>query len=196
MKSAILFLMLSAFLSSPLLAADHAVAKGASILTGGISFTAQKMKYEDEDNNETTTLSVFSFTPTLDYFVANRVFVGLGTEVSDIVMSGRSFTTLGAGPEIGYAFGNAEATAYPYIKALALFTHGSAERYTVNDRDLGIALGVVIPVHKHVGFMMEMSVHNVNENETTDYEFGYESLKQSSSGTLFKMGVGLAGLFF
>jgi hypothetical protein len=196
MKYLLFTLVAAALICAPLWAAESPVAKGASILTGGISFSAQKMKYEDEDNHETISMSTFSFDPALDYFVANHIFLGVGTAVSDIVMSGSSFMTFGAGPEVGYAFGNPAATAFPYIKGMALFTHGSAEHYKVNDRDLGLAVGVMIPVHKHIGITTEMSIHNVNENETTDYGDYWGELKQSSSGTLFKMGIGINGLFF
>ena len=198
MKAVLVTLFLVGMVCTPLVAAEHAVAQGASIVTGGVLYSAEKIKYEGEDNDETYTVSTFAFTPTLDYFVSNNLFVGLGAAVAVINVSGSSLTSLGAGPEFGFASGNAQSTAFPYGKVLAVLSRASQEHDKLNTTDLGLAFGVVFTVHQHIGITPEMSIHLINQKETYKNS-GYlysESWEQKSSGTLFKFGIGLSGLLY
>ena len=114
MKFKLLFLAILLFTNiSYLFAQEFAVDKGATFVAGLASFSNQSGElFEDYDGNNTTK---FNLSPSINYFVAKNFFVGGGLEFAYEKQGDYKTNSIGIGPQLGYAFGNANSTSFPFF---------------------------------------------------------------------------------
>jgi hypothetical protein len=175
---------------SNLSAQEFAVDKGATFIAGVASFTSQSGDlFEDYDGNNATT---FNLSPSINYFVAKNFFVGGGLEFAYEKQGDYKSNNIGIGPQIGYAFGNENSTAFPFFD-VGIRYYGMNIDYGSDDSkgsgtDIFFGAGVVVPVKSHLGITFEAGYHMMDIKE--------KESDTSYSGNIFAIGIGIVGLLF
>lgn len=190
MKTYTLILVLSIFCIS-LFSQESAVSRGAFILSGTASFSSSGGDlFEDMDNNA---LKSITLTPSLNAFVVNNFFMGLSAEMSSESQGDYRASTTGFGPQIGYAFGDSNSEAFPFISAginaySMAYDYGNNNDGNITGRDIHFNFGMIVPVKSHIGIVLEGSYHMLNLTE--------KSLNVSGTGAIFTFAIGVVGLLF
>jgi len=156
--------------------------KGAMILGGTASFTSEG--FEGESRRSTSIM----IKPVFDYFIMQNLFVGgsLGMYYS----SNSSFdnTDVGIGPEIGYAFGGANSSMFPFLKAgfnyFSLSTTNNGSKSTSSITVITLGGGMVFEIIKHIGIVGFLSYNIINQpnefysksSNTIELSFGFYGL--------------------
>ncbi len=168
---------------------DFAVDKKAWIISGAVEFSSSSGDlYENADGDAVTEIG---FVPAADYFVMPNIFVGGMISYVSMAQGDVSISTMGIGPEVGYAFGNADSKVFPFAKAGFLYVSESFDWGDDTDKvtgsDITITLGVILPVKQHIGIIPQLSYHIQSMKGDWD---GAES----EDGSIIRLGVGIAGL--
>ena len=173
-----------------LFAQEYAVDKGATFISGVASFTSQSGElFEDYDGNNAST---FNLSPSVNYFVAKNFFVGGGLEFAYEKQGDYKSNNIGLGPQIGYAFGNENSTAFPYfdvgLRYYGMNVDYGSDNAKGSGTDIFFGAGIVVPVKSHLGITFEAGYHimDINEKETDT----------SYNGNIFAIGIGIVGLLF
>jgi hypothetical protein len=191
MKSKPLFFALVMLISANnLFAQEYAVDKGATFISGVASFTSQGGElFKDYDGNNAST---FNLSPSVNYFVAKNFFVGGGLEFAHEKQGDYKTNSIGIGPQIGYAFGNENSTAFPYfdvgLRYYGMNIDYGSDNSEGSGTDIFFGAGIVVPVKSHLGITIEAGYHmmDIKEKETDT----------SYSGNIFAIGIGIVGLLF
>ncbi len=192
----ILLLICIAILTQSAYCQNFALDKGAFFVSGMGSFTNQGGDlFEDSGDNRLTTVSLI---PSTNYFITKNFFIGAGLEFASQSQDDKSISTIGIGPQIGYAIGNENSTAYPYLNAGIRYYRMDMEyggydflgnnELAISGIDTFLGVGVLVPIKKHFGFVIEGSYHvtSLKENGTSE----------SLLGNTFSFSFGFVGFIF
>jgi len=172
MKRIILSILLLLFIVTFAFPQDHAVDKGAFIISGTVDFYSSGGDlYWQETIIELMTSNA--------YFFAPNVLVGLKLGTA---WDFDEYFRLVIGPQLGYAAGKADSKINPYITAGFQFLYTADWNYSETGTNINIAAGMIFSLKKHLGLVMEAGVDL--------------SSMGGNSGHIIYVGVGLAGLFF
>jgi len=159
-----------------------AIGKGASMITGLASFTSTG------SGSGSVRTNVLTISPSMDYFILNHFFVGGGFSYSNQSMISSTITQLGIGPEIGYAFGNQDSKAFPYINAgwnyISTNFNPSNGASSANGSGVSVGLGMIIPIKSHIGFVVEGKYNTFSFSEFNESE------------NIISLNIGIVGLLF
>ena len=160
-----------------------AIGKGASMIMGTASFSSSSTGTGSE---ETHTLS---FSPSMDYFIFNHFFIGGGLGYSSTTTMGSNVTNIAIGPEIGYATGNQDSRAYPFVNLGWNYLNSKidASQFGPNGlsgSDISLGVGMIIPLKSHFGIVLQGKYDIVNYS-------GYDVKTNTIS-----LNFGLVGLLF
>lgn len=192
MKITNVFVLICLGLCSIVSGQEYAIDKKATIISGTASLMNQGGDlFEGSNGKHATTIT---FTPNINHFITRNFFVGGGIELSNQSQGNYKSNSISIGPQIGYAFGNSSSKAFPYID-LGIRYYSSTENFDAMSGDLKITgseillgFGVIVPVNTHIGLIFEGGYQKLNiKNKQYNIE---------SSGNIFSMGVGIAGLLF
>ena len=164
--------------------------QGSRLISGTVSMSSWGGDlFEDYDGNRSNQITIASG---YNYFIMNNLFVG-GTLAYNGSMQGDSKDNeIAVGPQIGYMYGDANSTVYPFI-VTGIHYQYSAIKYSSNDyktsgTDVIWGIGLVLPIKTHVGFTIEADYHMMNIKQ--------KESDQSYSGNTFLISIGIAGLLF
>ena len=101
---------------------------------------------------------------------------------------GDSSTSLGIGPNVGYAFGRANSTMFPYLIAGFHYKRSMSEGHRTFGADAIVGGGIVAPIKQHLGIVIEACYH-IMDSKLVD-------ANESTSSNAFIVGIGFAGLLF
>jgi hypothetical protein len=164
-----------------------AIGKGASMITGLASFSSTS--YGSVSGSESESLTVVTFTPSIDYFLFNHFFVGGGLGYSSQNPNGTNMTVLAIGPEIGYAFGHQDSKVFPYLNAgwnyiSNIVDESAFGKISSNGSGLSFGFGAIIPVKSHLGLVLEGKYNTINYSGS------------SQSVNVISLNFGVVGLLF
>lgn len=184
----VIFLMV---LSFKVYAQQYAVDKKATWLSLTGSFTSSGgTLFEDSYHKKTTTMSL---SPSISHFVTPNFFIGGGISSSHQT-GGSEIHSLNIGPFIGYAFGNSENSAFPYIDlglsycSLSSNTGYNSNNYGAAGLDVFSDFGVIFPIKSHIGLMCEVGYHAMRLKMI--------NTSSSKSGNILTFSMGFVGLIF
>ncbi|TKG95212.1 porin family protein [Puteibacter caeruleilacunae] len=173
-----------------LFAQEYAVDKGAYLISGTVSFSNMNGELFEDYNGDGVT--AFQLAPKVNYFVAKNFFVGGGLDWSHQKQGDVKTNNIGFGPQFGYAFGDENSTAYPYLDAGLRYYGVKVDSGSSDSKASGTEIffgaGIVVPVRSHIGITFEAGYHIMNlEDKDSDV---------SASGNIFGIGIGISGLLF
>lgn len=186
-RSILIFLILFSGFS---FSQTNPVSQEAKIIRGSASLSLQNGDlYEDSKGDGIATLI---FQPVMHYFIADNVGIGGSISYLSQARGSSSYSEAGIGPNVGYYFGENNATTVPFV-ALGLQFSAYSTEYSGSSSistgvNLGIGAGGIVLFRNNLGIVFDLSYTiSVLTPENSD--------KSYSGGTL-AIGVGLAGLFF
>ena len=166
--------------------ADAHVRKGTWELQGTVSFSSSSGElYNDES------LTVFSLSPAVHYFVINKLALGGKLDVVSRSQGNSSNSSLFIGPSVRYFLArDLDAHVNPYLGAAILLRSMSEEttvgnttyKYDASGSSIQLSAGLAWFLHEHLALTPELSVN-------------LESL-EGESGTTIMLGMGLAGFLY
>ncbi len=168
-------------------AQDFAVDKGASIISGVVSFESSGGDLYGSNRN-----TLFVFAPSFSHLVARNFFIGGTIEYAGQWNGSYSATQIAFGPHLGFAAGNESSTSFPYLAAGFRYITSSSNygRFlgssSFSGTEISLGAGVIVAMKKHLGLNA-----GFNFDITTLGKDG-----NSSSGNTFSIGLGLSGLLF
>lgn len=131
--------------------------------------------------------SIITILPVFDYFIKQNLFIGSTVIFQYEVINSNETTTLGIGPEIGYAFGNSQKQTYPFLK----FGYTYIASDNISSSLITIAGGIVIEIVKHVGIVGLLSYNIINNKYTSNL-----NSNNSISGNSVNLSFGIYGLIY
>lgn len=96
--------------------------------------------------------------------------------------------TVGIGPSLGYAIGQADSKSYPYLATEIRYYSIGVNDQLVSGTDIVVGGGLIIPAREHLGIVVEVGYHIMNLKR--------DNWKESKSGNIISIGIGVAGLLF
>ena len=142
-----------------LLSQEYAVDKNATIISGTASFSNRGGSMFENGDGKNATL--ITFAPTVNHFIFKNLFIGGGLEISSDSQSDYHSSAIGIGPQIGYAFGNAHGSVFPYID-LGIRYYNMKQDFSRTLVDIKLfgwqkifGFGVIVPLKKHIGLTFE-----------------------------------------
>jgi hypothetical protein len=185
------FLVLVGFFGgSTILAADFAVDKGSNMFSFTAGFiNAGGELYENSKGNSSTIILVM---PSWAHFVQSNLGFGGDLLLMHQTQGESGITTLGVGPKAVYFFGREESKIYPFL-TLGVYYISNTQEYgsfdfTVSGTRLKFGGGTNFLVSPHLGILMEVS-YNLDNLKA-------ENAKESQSGNMLIVSIGLAGFSF
>lgn len=166
--------------------ADAHVRKATWLLQGTAAFSSSS---GDLYGNES--LTTISLSPTVHYFIINKLAVGGKLDVVSRSQGNNSNSSLFIGPSVRYFFArDMDATVNPYLGGAILLRSMSSETTVGNTTfksdasgsSIQIAAGLAWFLKEHLALTPELSIN-------------LESL-EGNSGTTIMLGVGLAGFLY
>ena len=145
-----------------------------------------RRSYEWGDDSQ----SVLTFAPSFAHFVIPNLAIGMDISLTHISVGDDSYTDLGAGPKVLYAFGKKENSAYPFVSGGVHYLSISNDD-SIDGTRFRFGGGVVLLPgrQQHLGITIEVAVSQ--DSRKGDWEGA-----ESESGTIAEMIVGLAGFVF
>lgn len=199
MKTALVLVCITLLAFGTVYGAEFAVGKGGMIVSGTAGFanySGDSYKTYENGEEKDAALTEIWLQPALDYFVANNIFVGGALMLESASQDPASMTTIGIGPEVGYAFGKPESKMFPYGKIGFAYASSSydpgttgSETTTTTGTNISIHVGLIYPVVGHVGFFPELSYHMVSSKGDWDNA-------ETMNDSVIMLGVGIAGLIW
>lgn len=116
-KAFILIFLLGIFITN--YAQQFASDKGAIWISTSGGYSKQSGNLFEVNNNDKT--SSFLLDASSNYFIAKNIFIGGTIEYLNQKDGEEQLKGIGFGPQVGYAFGNAEAKTFPYINVGLLY---------------------------------------------------------------------------
>ena len=164
---------------------EFAVDKGAMIVAGTASFMLQGGDlYENADGDGITS---FTIAPSVIYFLAPNIGLGGSVAYSSMSQGDESYNSLSVGPVVGYFFGTASSTSYPFLAAgFQYLTMGNGS--SISGTDIRLGGGVIFTMKEHIGISIEAGYHIQSLKP--------EGADESTSGNIIAVGIGIAGLLF
>ncbi|MGB8656272.1 MAG: outer membrane beta-barrel protein [Candidatus Zixiibacteriota bacterium] len=190
MKRLVFILVLFCLFSSVGLGAEFAVDKGSNMFSvvGGF-VNASGDLYKDSEGHSSNT---FVIMPSVVHFSPANVGFGGDFLLLRFKQGDAGLTTLGLGPKLMFAIGKKESKAYPYATLAMYYIRNTEEQgsfdYTVSGTRLKFGAGVSFMVASHLGVLVEAS-YNLDNLKG-------EHAKESVSGDMVILSVGLAGFLF
>ncbi|HPG39553.1 MAG TPA: hypothetical protein PLP19_00155 [bacterium] len=178
MKKISSFLMIL-ITSTCIFAQQYAIDKGAVIMSGTTTFSSYGGDLYERSGDRMTTLTI---APALNKFVGKNIFIGAALAYSKMSRGDNSSTTLGVGPTIGYAIGDAKSTNYPFLGVGISYYSVGDEDDSTGGHDIKLSSGIIISSHKHIGIIIEAGYHMMS--------------LESTKGDIITIGLGIAGLLF
>jgi hypothetical protein len=138
---------------------EDVVVKGTKMITGLCNFSSQGY------NGSSTRLSTLNLSTSFDRFYYDNLFLGWGFSIGYQGVTGNNSSELAIGPDLGYAFGNENSKLYPFIAAGCHINYtsysSSNSNYTTTGAGVSVGLGLLIPVKKHLGLIIEGKYDNL-----------------------------------
>ncbi len=168
-------------------AQEYAVDKGASIISGVVSFESSGGDLYGSNRN-----TLFVFAPSFSHLVSRNFLIGGIIEYAGQWDGSYNATQIAFGPHLGFAAGNETSTTFPYFVAgfhyiTSNSNYGSFFGSTsLSGTEISLGAGAIVAMKKHLGM-------NVSFN------FDFASLGNdgnSRSGNTFSIGLGISGLLF
>jgi len=156
---------------------NFATDKGAMILGGTVGFVSTGT----EGGSSRSTM--LTLAPVYDYFIMQNLF--LGGSISLIYTSsssGGEGTIFSIGPEIGYAFGSAQSSTFPFLKLGFAYTLYSDD---FTQTTINIGGGIIIEITKHIGIVGSLSYNLMN----TKSAHPNNNLSYSSNSIMLNFGI-------
>jgi len=155
--------------------------KNASLISGAFSYSDFSGKTNGIKNKYSTIDLAFSY----NYFLIHGFFVGGGISYLNMDSAKYYTSTIGIGPQLGYAFGNAKSKSFPYIAAgysyiNALGSNG-ADNKRLKGGDLFFGAGIILPFKTNFGMTVEAEYHIMN-------------LNNDNSAKILSIGIGFVGI--
>ncbi|MFH2048595.1 MAG: outer membrane beta-barrel protein [bacterium] len=215
MKKVFVSLLVLMFAASAF-AATSPIDKGSMILEGDIYFqTKGGDLYKDVDENgvvtenETESQTVMVFSPTIGYFVAPSIMVGVmvNFETSKIADANYEYkeTKMGFGPMVGYYFNmdkertDVKGAMYPYIKAFFLYSSCKQDyngtEFTDKIMSFGGMGGVVFMLSNAVAVDFGVMFRS-DKQSLDDAWFEDEDIPEDLSGTVIQVGAGISAFIY
>jgi outer membrane protein W len=186
MKKIILISLVLLLFHSFAFSQDFAVDKGSILFAGMASFsTSGGDLYENADGDRAMNITL---EPSVNYFVIQNVGVGLKAQYSRDSQGDYTSSTLGIGPNLAYFLGDAESNMFPYLGAGFHYITNSVDDYTISGTDIAIIAGVLAPVKKNLGIMINASYHMMS--------LKHEDWDEAESGNIIMVGIGIAGMLY
>jgi outer membrane protein W len=165
---------------------DFAVDKGSVIFSAIASYNSQGGDlFENADGDRATTIML---APAAMFFIMPNIGVGGSASYNRQAQGDNSYSTIGIGPSVAYYYGNAESTMFPYLGAGFRYNIMGDKDDKVTGTDIAVGLGLLYPVKKSVGVVIEAGYHIMN--------LKHEDWDESMSGDIIMVGVGIAGILF
>ncbi len=198
MKTFAFILLGCLLITGTVFAADYPVDKGSTMISGMFGFTNSSGKlYEDYEGNSQTTVT---FTPSVLAFVVPNFALGGNLAFAHASQGDVSARALAIGPKLGYFVGYRDSKAYPFFgvgfnylrQTLEWVEYGwrgtpDTYEFTVSGTKFMFGAGVAVMVSSHLAMVCE-GTYNLDNLKP---EHG-----KSTSGSVFAIGVGLAGFVF
>ena len=166
--------------------ADAHVRQGTWLLQGTAAFSSSS---GDLYGNET--LTTFSLSPTVHYFIINKLALGGKLDVVSRSQGNNSNTSLFVGPSVRYFLAkDTDAYLNPYLGAAILLRSMSSETTIGNTTYKSDASGSSIQLSAGLAWFLKEHLAL-----TPELSFNLESL-EGNSGTTIMLGVGLAGFLY
>lgn len=163
--------------------AQSPIEKGAIWVVGSASFSSSSGDLYE--NAQGDSYKLLTLTPKVSYFVSNHLFIS-GTISAVYQLQGTNdLTTLGIGPEVGFAFSTLNNTICPYF-ALGYLYQSRGSTWTGSNVTLG--LGMNVKVGENVGIIVGLNYNS----EAMKYKHASVELK----GNTLNLGVGISGIFY
>ena len=186
MKKIILISLVVLLFHSFAFSQDFAVDKGSILFAGMATFsTSGGDLYENADGDRLMNMSI---EPSVSYFVIQNVGVGLKASYNSASQGDYSSTALGAGPSLAYFLGDAESNMFPYLGAGFLYLTATEDDYTLSGTNIAINVGVLVPVRKNLGIMIDAGYHMMS--------LKHENWDEAESGNIIMVGIGIAGILY
>ena len=187
----VLFIVCLCGIISTISAQQYAIDKKATIINGLVSFMSKGGDlFMDSDGNKSTS---FIITPNFNHFITKNLFVGGGIDLSTESQGDYGYNGIGIGPQIGYAFGGPQSTAFPYLElGIRYYTmnvnYGLGDSYHYSGSDIALGFGVIVPIKPHLGLIIGGGYHimDLKDKDSND----------NYSGNILSIGIGIAGLLF
>lgn len=186
MKNYILFLLLFILSTTYVFSQEYAIDKNSIMFSGTGSFSSFGGDfYEVNDNNRLTSIT---FSPSINYFIMEGIFLGGGLGYSRLSQGDESISSVSIGPNLGYAFGNSQSKLYPYLASGFRYNSNSVGDDSISGTTISVGCGLIILGSKNVGIVIE-ATYNIIDLKKKD-------ANESVSGNIFSLGFGVAGFLF
>ena len=166
---------------------SFAIDKGSNLIAGTASFANMSGDlYEWGDDSQ----SIFTLEPSFAHFIIPNFAIGADLSLVHISAGDESYTDIGIGPLVVYAFGKQESATYPFVSAGVKYLHTGNDD-SVNGNSFSFAGGVILlpAQQQHLGIILQAMV------SLNSMKGDWEGAK-SESGTIIGVGVGLLGFVF
>jgi hypothetical protein len=184
MKKAILLSLYFIIGTSCLFSQQYALDSGSIMLSGTANFTKYSGAFYKE--TEGTGTNLLSLSASGHYFIIPNLILGAGVDFSRLSQREDAFTTISAGPNLGYALGGPESKIFPYI--ITGYRYNLYEDVVdITGSDIFFGIGAILLGADHVGLDLNVTYHIMN----LEPEGG-----ESQSGNVFSVGCGIAGFLF
>jgi outer membrane protein W len=186
MKKIILISLVLLLFHSFAFSQDFAVDKGSILFAGTASFsTSGGDLFENADEDRMMSMSI---EPSVSYFVIQNVGVGLRASYSRDSQGDYSSSAMGVGPSLAYFLGDAESNMFPFLGAGFLYLSTTDDDYTLSGTDIAVVAGVLVPVKKNLGIMIDAGYHMMS--------LKHEDWDEAESGNMIMVGIGIAGILY
>jgi len=160
-------------------AQENVIRKGTKMITGLGSFSSTG------SGSNSNRLSSGTLSGSYDSFYKDHMFIGVNLSGLYQNMNSYNFATVALGPEIGYVFGNQDSKVFPYIVGgCGIEVSDSGNTIYADGINLSLGLGVIIPIQKNFGFVIQGKYDNL-KNINSDSNSNAISLNFGFIGLLF-----------
>ncbi len=177
-----------ALLAHDLDAQQYASGKGATILSGMISFQSNGGDLYGSDR-----INFLQITPSFSSMVANNFALGGSLEFAGQWEGGASITSVAIGPHLGWIGGTEASTSFPYFIVGFRYISQSVDfgsplfgSSTASGTNISVNGGTIVALRKHLGLNIGIRFDLVTLSQNS----------QSESGNIISIGAGLSGLLF
>lgn len=184
MKKAIFISLCLIISTSCLFSQQYALDKGSIMLSGAANFTKYSGAYFKD--TEGTGTNLLSLSTSGHYFIIPNLILGVGIDYARLSQRESVFTTINAGPNLGYALGGPESKIFPYI--ITGYRYNLYEDVVdLTGNDLFLGIGAILLGSDHIGLDLNVTYHMVDLKPDEG---------DSQSGNVFSIGCGIAGFIF
>ena len=170
-------------LASSVHSQDNPMGRGSLMLSGTASFSsAGGNLYKDADDNR---LNFIALSPSANYFILNNLFLGAGLGYLSLSQGDKTLSALGAGPNLGYAFGGSQSKTRLYLFASFRYDGFKMDDRSRSGTESAAGLGLIVFGSERLGLTVEGS-YRILANKLEDAD-------KNEYCDVIGVGIGLAG---